>query len=315
MITTFLQHLKKEDDTCSNLSKKEAVMFKGSIVAIVTPFKRGKVDEKAFGDLIEWHLAQGTNAIVPCGTTGESATLDYKEHYRVIDLAVKIVNRRVPVIAGTGANSTDETIEITKHAKKSGADAVLLVAPYYNKPTQEGLYRHYKAVARAVNIPIVLYNVPGRTAVNILPTTVARLAEIKNIVAIKEASADMKQVSQIIRLCGDRITVISGDDFTTLPLLALGGKGVISVSANVDPKDVSMMCALWLEGQYEEALKLHYRLEPLNTAMFLETNPIPVKTALAMMGKIKEEFRLPLCEMAPANKEKLKKTLKDLRLI
>jgi len=290
-------------------------MFKGSIVAIVTPFKKGKVDEKALGNLIEWHIAQGTNAIVPCGTTGESATLDYREHFRVIDFTVQAVNKRIPVIAGTGANSTDETIEITKHAKKSGADAALLVAPYYNKPTQEGLYRHYKTVAKEVNIPIVLYNVPGRTAVNILPSTVARLAEIKNIVAIKEATGDMKQVSEVIRLCGESITVISGDDFTTLPLLALGGKGVISVAANVAPNEVSMMCSLMLNGAYDEALKLHYKLEPLNAAMFIETNPIPVKTALAMMGKIKEEFRLPLCEMAPANKEKLKKTLKDLKLI
>jgi 4-hydroxy-tetrahydrodipicolinate synthase len=290
-------------------------MFKGSIVAIVTPFKKGKVDEKAFCDLIEWHIAQGTNAIVPCGTTGESATLDYKEHYRVIDITVKTVNKRIPVIAGTGANSTDETIEITKHAKKSGADAVLLVAPYYNKPTQEGLFRHYKTVAEKVDIPIVLYNVPGRTAVNILPSTVARLAEIENIVAIKEASGDMKQVSEIIRLCGDRITVISGDDFTTLPLLALGGKGVISVTANVMPNDVSRMCSLWLKGQYDKARELHYKLEPLNAAMFIETNPIPVKTALAMMGKIQEEFRLPLCEMSPANKEKLRKVLEDMKLI
>lgn len=290
-------------------------MFQGSIVAIVTPFKKGKFDEKAYGDLIEWHIAQGTNAIVPCGTTGESATLEYKEHYRVIDFAIKTVNKRVPVIAGTGANSTAETIEITKHAKKSGADAVLLVAPYYNKPTQEGLYRHYKTIAKEVNIPIVLYNVPGRTAVNILPSTVARLSEIKNIVAIKEASADMKQVSEIIRLCGDNITVISGDDFTTLPLIALGGKGTISVSANVAPKEVATMCSLMLKGAYDKALKVHYKLEPLNAAMFIETNPIPVKTALAMMGKIKEEFRLPLCEMAPANREKLKKILKDLKLI
>jgi 4-hydroxy-tetrahydrodipicolinate synthase len=290
-------------------------MFKGSIVAIVTPFKKGKVDEKALGDLIEWHIAQGTNAIVPCGTTGESATLDYEEHYRVIDFTVKTVNKRVPVIAGTGANSTAETIEITKHAKKTGADAALLVAPYYNKPTQEGLYRHYKTVADAVNIPIVLYNVPGRTSVNILPSTVARLAEIKNIVAIKEATGDMKQVSEVIRLCGDRITVISGDDFTTLPLLALGGKGVISVSANVAPKDVSSMCSLWMKGQHDKARAIHYKLEPLNAAMFIETNPIPVKTALAMMGKIHEEFRLPLCEMAAANKEKLRKVLKDLKLI
>jgi 4-hydroxy-tetrahydrodipicolinate synthase len=290
-------------------------MFKGSIVAIVTPFRKGKVDEKALGDLIEWHIAQGTNAIVPCGTTGESATLDYKEHYHVIDFTVKTVNKRVPVIAGTGANSTDETIEITEQAKKSGADAALLVAPYYNKPTQEGLFRHYKAVAEKVDIPIVLYNVPGRTAVNILPATVARLAEIRNIVAIKEATGDMKQVSEVIRLCGDKIAVISGDDFTTLPLLALGGKGVISVSANVAPKDISQMCSLWMKGQHDKARAIHYKLEPLNAAMFIETNPIPVKTALAMMGRIQEEFRLPLCEMAPANREKLKKVLVDLKFI
>ena len=298
-----------------NSIKKEAAMLKGSIVAIVTPFKKGKVDEKAFGDLIEWHIAQGTNAIVPCGTTGEASTLDYKEHYRVIDIAVKIVNGRVPVIAGTGANSTDETIEITEHAKKSGADAALLVTPYYNKPTQEGLYRHYKMVAEQVDIPIVLYNVPGRTAVNMLPPTVARLAEIKNIIAIKEATGDMKQVSEVIRLCGDRMIVISGDDFTTLPLLALGGKGVISVSANVMPKEVSQMCSFWMKGQHDKARALHYKLEPLNASMFIETNPIPVKTALAMMGKIQEEFRMPLCEMAPANKEKLKKVLMDLKLL
>jgi 4-hydroxy-tetrahydrodipicolinate synthase len=290
-------------------------MLKGSIVAIVTPFKKGKVDEKALGDLIEWHISQGTNGIVPCGTTGEAPTLDYKEHYRVIDITVRTVNKRVPVIAGTGANATDETIMITKQAKKSGADAALLVSPYYNKPTQEGLYRHYKAVAEAVDIPIVLYNVPGRTAVNILPSTVARLAEIENIVAIKEATGDMKQVSEVIRLCGNRITVVSGDDFTTLTLLALGGKGVISVSANVAPKDVSMMCSLWMKGQHDRARAIHYKLEPLNAAMFIETNPIPVKTALAVMGKIQEEFRLPLCEMSSANKEKLRKVLLDLKLI
>lgn len=290
-------------------------MIKGSIVAIVTPFKNGKFDEKAFSELIEWHIAKGTNAIVPCGTTGESATLDYEEHYRVIEVAVKVVNKRIPVIAGTGANSTDETIMITERAKELGADAALLVAPYYNKPTQEGLYRHYKAVAEAVDIPIVLYNVPGRTAVNILPSTVARLAEVRNIVAIKEATGDMKQASELIRLCGDRITVLSGDDFTTLPLLALGGKGVISVTANIAPHEVSEMCRLWEEGKIDEARKLHYRLEPLNSAMFIETNPIPVKTALAMMGKIKEEFRLPLCEMSEANKEKLKSTLTEFGLV
>jgi 4-hydroxy-tetrahydrodipicolinate synthase len=290
-------------------------MFKGSIVAIVTPFRNGKVDEKALGNLIEWHIKQGTNAIVPCGTTGESATLDYEEHHRVIRFTVEAVNKRVPVIAGTGANATDETIMITKEAKKSGADAALVVAPYYNKPTQEGLYRHYKAIAEAVKIPLILYNVPGRTAVNILPSTVARLAEIRNIVAIKEATGDMKQASEIIRLCGNRIAVLSGDDFTTLPLMALGGKGTISVSANVAPRLVSQMCALWEKGRFDEARKLHFKLEPLNAAMFIETNPIPVKTALALMGKIREEFRLPLCEMAPANREKLKAVLKDMKLI
>jgi 4-hydroxy-tetrahydrodipicolinate synthase len=290
-------------------------MLKGSIVAIVTPFKKGKVDEKALGDLIEWHIKEGTNAIVPCGTTGESATLDYKEHDKVIEFTIKKVKGRVPVIAGTGANSTDETIMITKHAKKAGADAALIVAPYYNKPTQEGLYRHYKAVADAVKIPIVLYNVPGRTAVNILPATVARLAEIKNVVAIKEATGDMKQVSEVIRLCGDKITVLSGDDFTTLPLMALGGKGVISVSANVAPKLVSQMCALWEQGRFDEARKIHYMLEPLNASMFIETNPIPVKTALAMMGRIQEEFRLPLCEMSSPNKEKLRNVLKGYKLV
>jgi 4-hydroxy-tetrahydrodipicolinate synthase len=290
-------------------------MFKGSIVALVTPFKNGKVDEKVLAKLIEWHISEGTDAIVPCGTTGESATLDYKDHFRVIRLTVEVVNKRVPVIAGTGANATDETIMITKEAKKSGADAALLVTPYYNKPTQEGLYRHYKAVADAVKIPIVLYNVPGRTAVNMLPSTVARLAGISNIVAIKEATGDLRQVSEIIRLCGDRLAVISGDDFTTLPLMALGGTGVISVSANVAPKLVARMCALWGQGKFDEARKIHFQLEPLNAAMFIETNPIPAKTALAMMGRCREEFKLPLCEMAPENKEKLKKVLKGMKLI
>jgi 4-hydroxy-tetrahydrodipicolinate synthase len=284
-------------------------MFKGSIVAIVTPFRNGKVDEKALNDLIEWHISEGTNAIVPCGTTGESSTLDYDEHYRVIEVTVKVVNGRVPVIAGTGANSTDETIIMTKKAKELSADSALLVTPYYNKPTQEGLYRHYKKVAEAVDIPIVLYNVPSRTGINLLPQTVARLAEIKDIIGIKEATGDMKQVSEVIRLCGDRITVISGDDFTTLTLLALGGKGVISVSANVTPRDVSAMCKAWEEGNIEEARRLHFKLEPLNQAMFIETNPVPAKTALSMMGKINEEVRLPLCAMSDANKEKLRKIL------
>ncbi len=284
-------------------------MFRGSIVAIVTPFKNDKLDEKALSDLIEWHIAEGTNGIVPCGTTGESATLDYEEHYRVIDVTIQAVHGRIPVIAGTGANSTAETIMMTKKAKEMGADGALLVAPYYNKPTQEGLYRHYKAVAEAVDIPQVLYNVPGRTAVNMLPQTVARLAEIENIVAIKEATGDMKQASEVLRLCGDRMTVLSGDDFTTFPLMTLGGKGTISVSANVAPKDVSAMCKALLNGNLKEARELHFKLEPLNKGMFIETNPISVKTALSLMGKIQEEMRLPLCTMSSENREKLKNIL------
>lgn len=290
-------------------------MFTGSMVAIITPFRNGKVDEKALGNLIEFQVKEGTDAIIPCGTTGESATLDYDEHYRVIELTIETVNKRVPVIAGTGANSTDETIMMTKKAKELRADGVLLVTPYYNKPPQEGLYQHYRKVAEEVDIPIVLYNVPGRTGVNMLPTTVARLAEIENIVAIKEATGDMKQVSEVIRLCGERITVLSGDDFTTFPLLCLGGKGVISVSANVAPSDVAGMIDAFIDGKIDDACSLHYRLEPLNQAMFLETNPIPVKTALGMMGKCTDELRLPLCPMSDSNKEKLRRALNDYGLL
>ena len=290
-------------------------MFKGSIVAIVTPFKNDKLDEKALSDLIEWHIAEGTNAIVPCGTTGESATLNYDEHYRVIELTIQVVNKRVPVIAGTGANSTSETIMMTGKAKKLGADGALLVVPYYNKPTQEGLYRHYKAIAEEVDIPIVLYNVPGRTALNMLPQTVARLAEIKNIVAIKEATGNMAQVSEVLRLCSNKLAVLSGDDFTTFSLMALGGKGTISVSANVAPKDVSEMCKALEEGNFDQARKLHFKLEPLNKGMFIETNPISVKTALSLMGKIHEEIRLPLCPMSSDNKDKLKNIIKNYGLI
>lgn len=290
-------------------------MFIGSMVAVVTPFKKGRVDENALGDLITFQIKSGTDAIIPCGTTGESATLDYDEHYRVIEFTLVAVNKKIPVIAGTGANSTDETIMMTKKAKKLGADGALLVTPYYNKPTQEGLYRHYKKVAEESDIPIVLYNVPGRTGVNMLPSTVARLGEVKNIVAIKEATGDMKQASELLRLCGDRITVLSGDDFTTFPLLCLGGKGVISVTANVAPSDVASMIDAFFDGRIEDAKKIHYKLEPLNQAMFFETNPIPVKTALGMMGKCSDELRLPLCPMADANKEKLRRVLKDYGLI
>ncbi len=290
-------------------------MFKGSMVAIVTPFKNGAVDEKALADLIELHVKSGTDVIVPCGTTGESATLTHEEHHRVVEIAVKTVNKRIPVIAGAGSNSTAETIDLASHAKRAGADGVLLITPYYNKPTQEGLFRHFKTVAGAVDIPVVLYNVPGRTSVNMLPATVARLRTIKNIVGIKEATGDMKQVSELIRLCGRDFDVISGDDFTTLPLLHLGGVGAISVTANVAPADAAALFDAFFAGKLEEALKVHYKMEPLHGAMFLETNPIPIKTALAIMGKISEEFRLPLCPMAETNRDKLKKALTDYGLL
>ncbi|HQA04520.1 MAG TPA: 4-hydroxy-tetrahydrodipicolinate synthase [Thermodesulfovibrio thiophilus] len=290
-------------------------MFKGSMVAIVTPFKNGKIDEKAFEHLIEWHIKEGTHGIVPCGTTGEASTLDYEEHYKVIEIAVKVVNKRIPVIVGTGSNSTEEAIMITKKAEQLGADAALIVTPYYNKPTQEGLYRHFKTIASSTGLPIILYNVPGRTSVNLLPSTVARLAEIPQIMGIKEATGDMKQVSEIIRLCGDKITVLSGDDFTNLTLLALGGKGAISVTANICPGDMAELFNAWERGDIAKARELHYKLEPINKVMFIETNPIPVKTALSMIGKIAEEFRLPLCEMSQSNKEKLAEVLRNAGLI
>ncbi len=290
-------------------------MFKGSIVAIVTPFKGGKLDEEAYRQLIEFQIQNGTSAIVPCGTTGESATLDIEEHNRVIDVAIEAVNKRVPVIAGTGGNSTSEAIELTRHAKKAGADASLQVTPYYNKPTQEGLYQHFKAIAQAVALPQVLYNVPGRTSVNMLPQTVARLAELPEVVAIKEASGDLGQMAEIIRLAGDKITLLSGDDNLTLPILSIGGKGVISVVANVVPKDTADMLAAWENGDIDKAREIFFKLLPLCQAMFYETNPIPVKTALALMKKIQGEFRLPLVPMAEANIERLKKALRDYGLL
>ena len=290
-------------------------MFKGSIVAIVTPFKEGRVDEETYRELIEFQIENGTSAIVPCGTTGESATLDMAEHSRVIDIAVEAVNKRVPVIAGTGGNSTSEAIELTAHAKKAGADATLQVTPYYNKPTQEGLYRHFKAIAEAVPLPQVLYNVPGRTGVNMLPETVARLAELSEVVAIKEASGDLGQMAEIVRLAGDKITLLSGDDNVILPVLSVGGKGVVSVVANIVPADTAAVMRAWEEGDMAKAQTLFLKLLPLCKAMFYETNPIPVKTSLALMGKIGDEMRLPLCPMAPANLEKLKKALTDYGLL
>jgi len=290
-------------------------MFEGSIVAIVTPFKNGQVDEDAYRKLIEFQIENGTNAIVPCGTTGESATLDVNEHARVIDIAVEAVNKRVPVIAGTGGNSTREAIELSKHAKEVGVDATLQVTPYYNKPTQEGLFRHYEAILKEVPLPQVLYNVPGRTSVNLLPETVARLAKFPEIVAIKEASGNVGQMAEVVRMAGENITLLSGDDNLTLPVLAIGGKGVVSVVANIVPAHTANLVKAWAEGNVEEAKTLFYKLLPLCKAMFLETNPIPVKTSAALMGLISDEMRLPMCPMAPENLEKLKTVLSDYGLI
>ncbi|MBI5234948.1 MAG: 4-hydroxy-tetrahydrodipicolinate synthase [Deltaproteobacteria bacterium] len=277
----------------------------GTYTALVTPFRDGAIDEAALRQHVDHQIQNGINGLVPCGTTGESATLNYDEHIRVIELTVEAAAGRVPVMAGTGSNSTAETIMLTRQAEKLGASAALLITPYYNKPTQQGLYEHYKKVSEEVSIPLVLYNVPGRTGVNMLPETVARLSALKNIVGVKEATGDLKQVSEVMEFSKKGFIVLSGDDFTTLPMLAVGGHGVISVTSNVAPKDVSAMVRAYLSGSYEEAMKLHYSLQPLHRAMFLETNPSPVKTALAMMGRMKEEFRLPLVRMSEANREKL----------
>jgi 4-hydroxy-tetrahydrodipicolinate synthase len=290
-------------------------MFTGSLVAIVTPFRKGKVDERALADLIEWQIAHGTNGIVPCGTTGESATLSHDEHNRVIELTVEVVRRRVPVVAGTGSNSTDEAIALTKHAKQAGADAALLITPYYNKPTQEGLYRHYRAVAEAVDLPLVLYNIPGRTGVNMLPSTIARLTALPTIVGVKEGSGSVQQASDIVQMCGDRLTVLAGDDALTLPMMAVGGKGVITVTANIVPAEMARLVEAFAEGKIEEARRIHFKLSPLFAALFFETNPIPVKEALSLMGKIDPELRLPLCSMAQDTREKLVQVLKDASLI
>ena len=290
-------------------------MFQGSIVAIITPFKNGKVDEETYRALIEEQIEGGTGAIVPCGTTGESATLSIEEHNRVIDIAIDAVNKCVPVIAGTGGNSTREAIELTAHAKKAGADATLQVTPYYNKPSQEGLFRHFKAIADAVALPQVLYNVPGRTGINLLPETVARLAELPEVVAIKEASGNLAQMTDILSLAGDKITLLSGDDNLILPVLSIGGKGVISVVANIVPKDTAEVVKTWLDGNINLAREKYYKLYPLCQAMFYETNPVPVKTSLALMGKIGEELRLPLAPMSAVNLEKLKRALKDYGLL
>ncbi len=289
-------------------------MFEGSMVAIVTPFKKGKVDERKLAGLVEFHIKNGTSAIVPCGTTGESATLSYEEHEHVIEVVIEAANKKVPVIAGTGSNNTAEAIMLTKHAKAAGADASLQISPYYNRPTQEGLYQHFKKIAEEADMPLVVYNIQSRTGVNISPETMTRLSKVKNIVGVKEASGNLDQMSQIRSLCGRGFDLISGDDSLTLPILAIGGTGVISVVANIVPKDVAAMTARFKKGDVDGARKLHYKLLPLVKAMFIETNPIPVKTAMGLMGMIEPDLRLPMCAMSDANLARLKKALKDYGL-
>jgi 4-hydroxy-tetrahydrodipicolinate synthase len=291
-------------------------MFKGSMVALVTPFDaQGRFEEELYRQLVEFQIENGTDAIIPCGTTGESATLDYEEHERVIRVCIEQVNKRIPVIAGTGSNSTAEAIELSQHAKEMGADGVLLVSPYYNKPSQEGLYQHYKKIAESVALPQVLYNVPGRTGLNMEAQTTIRLAEIANIVAIKEASGSVTQASEIIAAAADKIDVISGDDFLTLPLMACGATGVISVTANIAPKQVKAMVTAINAGNWGEAKRLHLQLLDLHQAMFIESNPVPVKTSLALMGKIAAHVRLPLVPLQAASLAKLTAVLKKQGLL
>jgi len=290
-------------------------MFTGSMVALVTPFKDGKVDWQSLENLIEFHIQNGTRGIVPCGTTGESATLSHEEHDAVVKTVVNTVNKRVPVIAGTGSNSTAEAVRLTRAAEKSGADGALMISPYYNRPTQEGIYQHYRKVASEVGIPIIVYNIPGRTGSKIEPETLARLAEIDNIAGVKEATGSVDQAIDVIRLCGDRLAVYSGEDSLIFSLMALGGKGVISTVANVAPKQTGELAEACLKGDWERGRALQFKLIPLIRSLFIETNPIPVKTALSLMGKCRGELRLPLTPMAEGNLKKLNQAMADFGLL
>ena len=288
-------------------------MFSGTLVALATPFNDGQVDWQKLDELVDFQLDQGTNGIVPMGTTGESPTLSHPEHERVIEAVVKRVSGKVPVVAGTGSNSTSEAVRLTIAARKAGADATLQVNPYYNKPTQQGLYEHFKTVAEQADIPVVLYNIPGRCGIALSVETICRLAEVEKIVAIKEATGVLDMSSEIAVSCD--LTILSGDDSLTLPIMAVGGKGVISVAANIVPAEVGKLTSAMLAGDIAQATAQHQKLFKLFKAMFIETNPIPVKTAMALMGKCKEEFRLPMCPMSPANKEKLVEVLTQYGLI
>lgn len=291
-------------------------MFRGTYTAIVTPFRDGAIDEAALEGLVEWQIESGITGLVPVGTTGESPVLDQAEHTRVIELTVKAARGRCKVIGGTGSNSTAEAIALTEEAEKAGADAALLVTPYYNKPTQEGLFRHFQAIAGRTRLPIILYSIPGRCGIEVAVDTAVRLArECPNIVSIKEAGGSVERVSQLRAALPREFTILSGDDSLTLPFLAVGAEGVISVAANIIPREMTRLVQAFTEGRAAEAAELHARFYPLFRDLFIETNPIPIKTALSLAGRVRGEFRLPLCEMAPANAAKLLATLRNLNLV
>ena len=290
-------------------------MFHGALTAIITPFRDGAVDEAALRELIEWQIQSGIDGLVPCGSTGESATLSHAEHERVIKITIEQARKRVPVVAGTGSNSTAEAIRLTASAREMGADGALLISPYYNKPTQDGIYKHYKTIAASVDLPIFAYNIPGRTSSNVAPETFARLAEIKNCIGVKEASGSTEQTSDLLRLTNGKFTVLSGDDALTVPLMAIGAKGVIATIGNAMPREIHELTAAGLAGDFERARQLHYKMLPLMRTLFIETNPICIKQALAFMGKCCNELRLPLVPMTPPAAEKLKAVMKELRLI
>ena len=290
--------------------------FYGALTALVTPFKDGTIDEEAYRSFIEWQIESGINGVVPCGTTGESATLSHDEHKEVIRICIDQVKGRIPVLAGSGSNNTREAIELTRYAKNAGADGALMITPYYNKPTQEGLLGHFKAIAKEVSFPSIVYNVPGRTGTNLLPATLGRMAaEIPEVIGVKEATGSMKQAAEIVEQCGEDFILLSGDDFTILPFLALGGKGVISVISNIEPDKVSRMCATARENDWAGARALFYDLMPLCRAMFIESNPIPVKTAAALMGKMEPTLRLPMCALTQDHAQELTTFLRQRKLI
>ena len=281
-------------------------MFKGSLVALITPFRGGKVDEKAFQDLVEWHVAEGTHGLVPCGTTGESPTLSHEQHRRVVELCIEASRGRIPVIAGTGSNSTDEAIELTRHARKAGANAALVVTPYYNKPTQEGLFRHFKAIVEAVDLPVVVYNIPGRSVVDISVETMARIAKLPNIVGVKESTGDVSRITKHRLLIGEGFCQVSGEDYLALAQMAAGADGCISVTANVAPRQLSQMHLACQRGDYAAARAIHERLAPLHEALFVETSPAPVKYAASLLGKCVPDIRLPLVEPGEATRARVK---------